>query len=171
MKSHQVVLAGVALVLSFGLANVVHTATTKATLEQRVQRLEDVEAIRTLMIRYGRALDERDFKAYGELFAKNGTWKGGMGSATSPDAIGRMVEAGFARMAPELYTNSNHVMTSLDVEVDGDTAQAWSRWLWVVVGADGKPRTERAGYYVDSLVRESGAWKFGQRQAVTEINK
>ena len=54
---------------------------------------------------------------------------------------------------------------------DGDTAKAWSRWLWVVEGSDAKPRVERGGHYVDTLVRENGQWKFKSRQAVTEINK
>ena len=43
-------------------------------------------------------------------------------------------------------------------------------WTWVVVGADGKPRAERAGHYEDTLVREDGQWKFKSRQAFTEIN-
>jgi hypothetical protein len=74
-------------------------------------------------------------------------------------------------MAPQLYQNSNHVMTSLDIAVDGDSAKAWSRWSWVIAGADGKPHLERVGHYEDTLTRENGQWKFKSRQAVTEINK
>ena len=40
----------------------------------------------------------------------------------------------------------------------------------IVVGADGRPRLERAGHYEDTLVRERGEWKFKSRQAFTEIN-
>jgi hypothetical protein len=171
MKTSVAATAAVTLILAFALGGVVHTATSSATLEQRVQKLEDTEAIRTLLVAYGRALDNRDFKAYGELFAKDGTWKGGMGSATSPDAIGKMVAAGFSRMSPKQYEKSNHVMTSLDISVDGDMAKAWSRWLWVVEGDDKRPRVERGGHYEDTLVRESGRWKFKSRQAVTEITQ
>ena len=60
--------------------------------------------------------------------------------------------------------------STIDIEVDGDTARAWSRWLWVVPYPDGKPRVERAGHYEDTLVRENGKWKFRSRQAFTEIN-
>ena len=87
-----------------------------------------------------------------------------------PDAIGKMVAAGFERMSPSLYEKSYHSMTSFDVEVNGDSATAWSRWTWIVVGADGKPQPERAGHYEDTLVRERGQWKFKFRQAFTEIN-
>jgi hypothetical protein len=93
-----------------------------------------------------------------------------MGGASSPANIAKMVADGFSRMSPSLYEKSNHVMTSFDIEVNGDTGKAWSRWLWVVVGTDGKPRVERAGHYEDTLVRENGKWRFKTRQAFTEIN-
>src|SRR5262249_1240258 len=171
MKFQQgTVVAAAVVVLSVAFGNWAHRADGADTLEARVRRLEDVEAIQSLLVHYGRELDKRDFKAYGALFAQDGSWKGGMGSATGPDAIAKMVAAGFERMEPSLYKNSYHAMTSFDGDVNGDTATAWSRWTWVVVGADGKPRPERAGHYEDTLVREHGAWKFKSRQAFTEIN-
>ena len=157
--------------LSLGPGAALQAQSGNASVDERLQRLEDIEAIRSLLIDYGRALDKRDFTAYGKLFAENGVWKGGMGSATGPEEIGKMVEAGFGRMKAEQYTDSNHVMTSMDIELDGNSATAWSRWLWVVVGDDNKPRVERAGHYEDRLVRENGQWKFLYRQAFTEINK
>jgi len=167
---HSVVVGAAVAVLAFGVGNLSHRAEGADAAEARLRRLEDIEAIRTLLVRYGGELDRRDFKAYGELFAQDGSWKGGMGTATGPEAIAKMVAAGFERMSPALYTNSNHVMSSFDIAVDGDTATAWSRWTWVVVGADGKPDTHRAGHYEDTLVRERGEWKFKSRQAFTEIN-
>jgi len=171
MIRQQHIMGALVLVLTLGLATVVCADSSQPTIEQRLQRLEDIEAIRSLMIDYGRALDERDFEAYGKLFAKDGSWKGGMGGETGPEKIAKMVEAGFAKMDPAMYTDSNHVMTSLDIEVNGDTATAWSRWLWVIKGPDDTPKVQRGGHYVDTMVREEGQWKFQSRQAVTEINK
>jgi uncharacterized protein (TIGR02246 family) len=171
MKRQHVTVAAIVALLSFSLAGIVHTATNNASLEQRVRKLEDTEAIRSLLIAYGRALDRRDFNAYGELFAQEGTWTGGMGSATSPAGIAKMVAEGFSKMSPAQYENSNHVMTSMDIQVNGDTATAWSRWIWVVKGDDSRPRTERGGHYEDTLVRENGQWKFKSRRAVTEITR
>ena len=171
MKIQQGLLVAAAVIgLSFAFGNLAHRAEGADAVEARLRRLEDVEAIRSLLVDYGRALDRRDFQAYGALFAQDGSWKGGMGTATGPDAIAKMVAAGFERMSPSLYENSNHVMSSFDIDVDGDTATAWSRWTWVVVGANGKPQPERAGHYEDTLVRERGEWKFQSRQAFTEIN-
>lgn len=171
MKIQQslVVTAAVA-VLSFALGSSLPKAEGADTVDARLKRTEDVQAIETLLVRYGRELDKRDYKAYGALFAQDGSWKGGMGSATGPEAIGKMVAAGFEKMSPSLYEKSYHSMTSFDVVVNGDTATAWSRWTWIVVGADGRPRLERAGHYEDTLVRERGEWKFKARQAFTEIN-
>jgi hypothetical protein len=42
-----------------------------------VQRLEDTEEIRNVLLDYGRFLDARDFAAYSRLFAKDGEWVGG----------------------------------------------------------------------------------------------
>jgi uncharacterized protein (TIGR02246 family) len=167
---HSILIAGAIVGLSFVFSDFAHRAEGADTVEARLRKLEDIDAIHALLVDYGRALDKRDFQAYGALFAQDGSWKGGMGSATGPDEIGKMVAAGFERMQPSLYTSSNHVMTSFDVDVDGDTATAWSRWTWVVVGADGKPQAERAGHYEDTLIRERDEWKFKSRQAFTEIN-
>ncbi len=171
MKIQQIIgMTAAAAVLSFVLGDFAHRAEGADAAEARLRKAEDVEAIQSLLVHYGRELDKRDFKAYGALFAQDGSWKGGMGTATGPDAIAKMVAAGFERMSPALYENSYHAMTSFDIEVNGDTATAWSRWTWVVVGANGKPQPERAGHYEDTLVRERGAWKFKSRQAFTEIN-
>jgi hypothetical protein len=171
MKTRHIVMTALTLSLSLALAGVVHTASRNDTLQGRLQRIEDVEAIRTLLVAYGRALDARDFSAYGQLFATDGSWQGGMGSATAPENIQKMVAAGFSKMAPSLYEKSNHVMTSLDIAVNGDTATAWSRWLWVVEGDDHRPRLERGGHYEDTLIRENGRWKFQSRRAVTELTR
>jgi uncharacterized protein (TIGR02246 family) len=171
MNRKSWILVTLVLVATLALSALTNAGSSDASLEQRLQRLEDIEAIRSVMIEYGRALDKRDFKAYGELFAKEGSWKGGMGGATGPEDIANMVQAGFAKMDPKMYTDSNHVMTSMDINVDGDTATAWSRWLWVIPGDDNRPLVQRGGYYEDTFVREDGHWKINTRQAFTEINK
>ena len=53
----------------------------KYALEQRVQQLEDEKEIREVIIRYGEYLDARDYAGYASLFASDGVWTGGFGSA------------------------------------------------------------------------------------------
>src|SRR5262245_32738035 len=58
----------------------------------RVQVLEDREAIRALILAYGQAHDHRDYRTFSNLFASNGEWVGGLGSAKGPQAIFELMD-------------------------------------------------------------------------------
>ena len=155
------VLLGSVLSISMSLSTVV--AQTNSSVEARLRRLEDIEEIRTLMLDYGRFLDARDLPAYSKLFAKDGEWVGGFGTAKGPEEI-------LAFMQKNLGTGPNrsntfHILSNFEIEVKGDTATAWSRWTFVVPGADGKTTISQAGRYDDIFVREAGHWKFKRRTA------
>ena len=63
-------------------------ATTIEALSVKIKSLEDIQEISNVLIDYGRALDSRDFKAYSALFAKDGSWSGGLGTVSGgPPAI------------------------------------------------------------------------------------
>ena len=147
-------------------------AQSKAALmsaEQRFQRIEDREAIEELLITYGRLLDKEDLAGYSKLFASDGVWEGGIGSATGPAEIQAMLEAVFARTTRGQYDGSYHLMSDIIIDVDGDTASSWSRWTWIVEGENGNPMPLRSGHYEDTFVRENGEWKFKHRLTVTEL--
>ncbi len=135
-------------------------------LAARVQRLEDTAAIQTLLLNYGRNLDARDFKAYSELFAKDGVWTGGFGTVQGRPEIQAFME----KAMPGANTAHNfHLLSNFVIDVHGDTATAWSRWQFVSPGPDGKPAVAQAGRYDDELVREDGHWKFKRRVASNDI--
>ena len=133
----------------------------------RLQRLEDMEEIRTLLLDYGRLLDARDLAGYSRLFAKDGEWVGGFGSAQGPAAIQVFMEKNLGTGPNK--TNTYHLLTNFVIDVKGDTATAWSRWTFVTPGPDGKPILAQAGRYDDTLVRENGKWKFKRRVASNDI--
>ena len=156
-------LCGLAAVLALLCAA---QAQPKASLAERVQRLEDVDAIRTVLLDYGRFLDARDFASYSRLFAKDGEWIGGFGSVRGPAAIQAFME----KNIPGANTgNTYHLLSNFEITVKSETATAWSRWAFIVPGADGKPSIAQGGQYNDTLVREDGHWKFKRRTAVTDI--
>jgi len=134
-----------------------------ASIAARLQRLEDIEEIRTLLIDYGRHLDSRDLVAYSRLFAKDGEWVGGFGSAKGPAGILEFMQKNLGT-GPNRNGNF-HIMSNFEIDVKGDTATARSRWTFIVPGADGKPTISQAGRYEDLLVREDGRWKFKKRTA------
>jgi uncharacterized protein (TIGR02246 family) len=136
------------------------------TLAAHVQRIEDVQEIERLLLNYGRHLDARDFKAYSLLFAKDGVWSGGMGTVQGPAAIQAFMEK--AIPGPNAAHNY-HVLSNFVIDVNGDTATAWSRWQFTVPGPNNTAVVSQSGRYDDTLVREDGRWKFKRRVASNDI--
>jgi uncharacterized protein (TIGR02246 family) len=159
---HRFRIVALVLILA-GVANVAHAQSTA----ERLQRLEDMEEIRTLLLDYGRFLDSRDLAAYSKLFAKDGEWVGGFGSAKGPAGILEFMQKNLGT-GPN-RTNTFHILSNFEIVVKGDTATAWSRWTFVTPGADGKPVISQSGRYDDLLVREVGRWRFKRRTASNDI--
>jgi len=136
------------------------------SVEARLQRLEDLEEIRTVLTDYGRFLDARDFSPYSHLFAKDGEWIGGLGRTQGPAAIQAFMEKSIGTTNPG---HNYHLLSNFEIDVRGDTATAWSRWAFVVPGPDKKPVIAQGGHYDDALVRENGHWRFKRRTASTDV--
>ena len=134
-----------------------------ASLEARLERLSSIAEIRQLLTDYGRTLDDRDFKAYSLLFAENGgTWEGSFGKVEGPKAIEELMIKMFAH-GTTMDRPNYHLMSSPDVEVDGDKARAWSRFTFIMDDEEGKPELVSAGEYNDTFVKENGRWRFKHR--------
>ena len=129
-------------------------------VDTRLRRLEDIATIRDLLTRYGRLLDARDLAGYAALFARDGEWTGPfIGSAKGPAAILALLQEELGPAPP----GSNHVMSNMVIEVDGDSGIAWSRWTYSVPARNGGAKLAISGRYDDRLVREEGAWRFCSR--------
>ena len=163
MTSDMKTLRIVALALSVAIFSPPLTAQSDGA---RLKRLEDVQEIQTLLLNYGRALDARDFKAYSQLFAKDGAWSGGMGTIQGPAAIQAFMEK--AIPGPNAQHNF-HILSNFVIDVNGDTATAWSRWMFIVPGPNNTAVVSQSGRYDDTLVREDGKWKFKRRVASNDI--
>jgi uncharacterized protein (TIGR02246 family) len=152
------------LTLLLAIAACATTDPRVAALENRVQQLQDEKAIREVVIRYGEYLDARDYKGYASLFAADGTWTGGFGSATGPAGIESMLEKNLPKAEPGFINKANfHLMTTEVIEVHGDTANVRSRYLFITASPENRPTPLLAGRYVDEFVRENGAWKIKKR--------
>jgi hypothetical protein len=140
-----------------------------AQVEARLADLEGREQIRRLIGDYRRHLDERDWHSYSQLFAEDGTWSGGRGEATGPEAIRTMLEAAIppnpAAPGPTVY----HLGTDPVIDIQGDRATAFTIWFHVRRGADDEPELPVLGHYNDVFTRESGRWLFLRREAPRDI--
>jgi SnoaL-like domain len=145
------------------------SVSAQESLAARVQRLEDVEEIRSLLIDYGRYLDAHDLVSYSNLFASDGEWVGGFGTGKGPGGILALMQKNLGASASVRPGSTYHLLTNFLIDVHGDTATASSRWNFVVTGPDNSPRILYGGHYDDTLVREKGRWKFQRRVAVNDI--
>lgn len=135
----------------------------------RIQQIEDVQAIERLLKEYGRTLDNRDFAAYAALFAKEGEWKGALGTYHGPAAIQMAMEKIFKDAAADIPKGSNfHVMSNFIVEVHGDRGTAHSTFIFYKMNKS-VPEAAVAGSYEDVLIRENGAWRFLLRRALPVV--
>ena len=89
-----------------------------------------------------------------------------MGTVQGPAAIQAFME----KAIPGANTAHNfHLLSNFVIDVQGDTATAWSRWQFVAPDQDGRPVVAQAGRYDDTLVREDGRWKFKRRVAANDL--
>jgi uncharacterized protein (TIGR02246 family) len=139
------------------------------SLAKRVQVLEDREAIRALILAYGQAHDHRDYKTFASLFATNGEWVGGLGSAKGPDAIFALMDKTIGHHPLPNGSGTVHLLTNDQIEIDGDRATAVTKWIYITPGPDDAPRMVYVGHYDDRFIRENGTWKFLRREAPADI--
>ena len=139
------------------------------SLAKRVQVLEDREAIRALILADGEAHDHRDYRTFANLFASNGEWVGGLGSAKGPEAIFELMDRTIGHDPKPNGSGTYHVMTNDQIKLAGDRASATTKWIYITPGETNTPTLVFLGHYVDEFVRENGEWRFLRREAPADI--
>lgn len=164
MKVRRSMYPGMLAVLATGMPGLILAQTGGPTVEQRLRRVEDELAINRVLVDYAARQDARDYAGYVELFAKNGEWVNGKKVYKGREAILKMV-ADLYGAPPPGYVNSEsyHINTNFQIDVNGDRATARSRHLLVMRGPKGEPMPALAGRYEDELIREDGQWKILRR--------
>ncbi len=149
---------------------------THALLEEvngRLRRLEDTEALRTLIVDYARACDRgNDPDRLRPLFARDGTWEcKGFGKYIGREHVAR----GLHGIAGEKIWWSLHYMISprIEIGVDGDTASAfWYLWEAATIPNehDGESEANWIGAtYEATMVREDGIWVFSSMELILNM--
>ena len=127
--------------------------TTMEELVKRVQRLEDIEAIKKFKMRYSAALDDNyNAEIIASMFTEDGVWDRGevLGVYKGRQAIYEH----FKEMSLPFCV---HYFVSPDIVVDGDKAHA--RWyLWeATTRPDNTPRL-LSGWQDDDYIKVDGQW-------------
>jgi len=129
-------------------------------LETRIRRLEDLEAIRGLAVRYGYAVDERDIDAIGALFSTDGelrTTRESKGRGRA--AIAAYYRNGYKVLGPTNHFTHGHI---IDFDPDDPGKAAGVVFSHAEVVRDGVPMVTAMRYH-DTYVREAGGWRFRER--------
>ena len=128
-------------------------------LEQRLIRVESIEAIRTLKARYCDLCDEGyDADALCALFTEDAVWDGGkLGVYEGIEKIHNF----FVDM-PNVMSFAIHNVTNSAVELSQDGQSAVARWYLIQMATQKEKNLAvwLTGRYVDQLVLENDIWKF-----------
>jgi 3-phenylpropionate/cinnamic acid dioxygenase small subunit len=133
------------------------------TLRARLQRLEDLEEIRELLVEYARCLDAGDYAAYSELFTDDGVLAAQLGEATGREAIRALLEDRLQDGGDRALRAAVHVIGQPVIRVDGDEATSRVVWFFVTYDDGNYPLILQLGHYEDVLARERGRWRFKRR--------
>lgn len=140
---------------------------TLAALKARLQRLEDLEEIRTLYVDYGRHLDAGDPDSYASLYAREGKLRmAPIMKGDNREEI-RAAAARTVRPPTDGPRRSVHLLGSPKIELDGDRATGECVWS-AVAATDAGPKI-LVGRHIDELVREDGRWRFASRRGLLDI--
>ena len=128
--------------------------TRLATLEAQTQRLNDIEAVRWLRLRYHQCINESLLEEIPLLFIEDG-W---LDFSYIGKATGRATLTKFFAATPRVLPFVKQFIHNQIVDVDGDRATAVSYMEARTVNNDQAYNV--AGVYNDVCVRQDGEWKF-----------
>jgi hypothetical protein len=137
-----------------------------AQLEQRITRLEDIEAIKQLKARYCEICDDmHNPDRVIKLFAEDGIWESpDFGQAQGHQAI----HALFAKFR-DMFSFSQHNIMNPIIEINGNRASA----MWYIMGpwtySESKQEKWFALRYDDDYVKVDGVWKYQHLRVVLRM--
>jgi hypothetical protein len=136
-----------------------------ASLEARLQKVEDILAIQQLLGDYMTDMDAIDYDAYSELFAADGELIFQAYRLKGPKAIRDLMGQGSRGVSKSGASTSGlrHMISNIVIRVDGARATSTARWIVMSQGTDSRPILGATGHYEDTLRKDGARWKFQRR--------
>jgi ketosteroid isomerase-like protein len=128
-------------------------------LQERIERLESRESIRTLVADYSMAVDDRDVDTIGTLFAENGIFGHADGSAVmhGRQAIVDFYNGRLGDMGPTYHYPHSHKITFTDADTAEGIVLAHAE-----LSQEGKTYYTGLRYY-DKYQQQDSKWIFEER--------
>lgn len=128
------------------------------------RRISDDLEIRNLLARLAHLADDGDLDEYLQLYAEDAIWEGAAGFGRQEGHAAILAGARERRSSGTTGpgTHSRHILTTIDVEVDGDHARSKSCFLFYT-GTDASPSLQVMGVYEDEHRRTPQGWRLARR--------
>ena len=130
---------------------------------EQAARLVDLEIIRSQLVKYCRAIDRLDRKLLLEVYHPD---------AIDDHAIFIGIASDFADWVMDYqsrwFSRTQHIVTNMTCEVDGDVAHCDTYWLAANTGKDGAAYPLASGRYIDRFERRNGEWRIAARKMLPE---
>lgn len=123
------------------------------SMEEKIARLEAIEAIRTLMANYCHGIDKHDANTFMSIWATDSEYVLPRGEGKGIDGVRALVEKVW-KQVPQCH----HHITNPVIEVDGDTAVAKTD-VFYFRQTDDDLYVLLSGGYDFKFVKENGEWK------------
>lgn len=127
------------------------------TLEERIQRLEDIEAIRYLQAKYQRCLDNRDFDGIKEIFCEDVVSSYGNGEMAYKGSENVIA---FLKGVMSVEMPSAHMIHGGEIDVTS-TTQATAKWYLqdFLINKEHGVNIHGAAIYENTYEKVNGMWK------------
>jgi hypothetical protein len=130
------------------------------SIEAKLRQLQDIEDIKTLRSKYSygaNIIDGKagDLKAFAALFAQDGTFDVGMGLATGPLEIEKMM-----RSLTTQWQCAMHYMLNPVINLHGDRADGMFTGLFAFTSIKNPRPIWLSNIYSDTYVRTPAGWRF-----------
>ncbi len=136
-------------------------------LDEDIRRIADEQQVRNLLARMGHLADDGELDEYMDQFTEDAVWDGGpvFGRRQGQEAIleGARERRASGTSGPGAHTR--HVLTTTEVQVNGDTARSKSVFMFYV-GIDAEPKVQVVGVYEDECRRTPQGWKLAHRKII-----
>jgi uncharacterized protein (TIGR02246 family) len=123
--------------------------------------MSDEDAIRRTLAEYCQFCDDGRFEDFADLFAENATFH-----VLDKTHEGRSEISAFMEKAMPPERRGRHACSNTVIDVDGDTARAFTDYLFVSRVDGSSFAITSVGRYHDRLVKEPDRWRFAERRIV-----
>jgi uncharacterized protein (TIGR02246 family) len=131
----------------------------------QLQYLIDRAGVEDLLAKYAKAVDFGTPEDYAALFTEDGVIHMQGKDFKGRDAIRKMITPALAKPAEgaPARPRMRHILSNVDIELNGDTATVFESWATISKGADGHVGISAIGHYTDTVVKVNGQWLFAKR--------